>query len=55
MIEVAGYGVFDQTVEDGTIHVVPLIGPEHVCSETCWCHPEPDNDQPELIVHNVAH
>lgn len=41
--------------DDGKLHVVPAFGREHVCDEACWCHPEPDADEPKVIVHNVAH
>jgi hypothetical protein len=49
------YGVYDHTAEDGTVHVFPMFGPGHYCTESCWCHPEPDASAPAVIVHNVAH
>jgi hypothetical protein len=36
------------------VHIVPTLGPEHVLSPQCWCHPERDSDVP-LYLHNVAH
>ncbi len=41
---------------ENLVHLYPLFGPEHICSGfKCWCHPEPDPDDPELILHNVMH
>ena len=38
------------------VHVYPLFGPKHVCTEfDCWCHPEPSLDDARVIVHNVMH
>jgi hypothetical protein len=34
-------------------HVYPLFGREHQMSPDCWCHPEPDEEQPNMLVHNV--
>jgi hypothetical protein len=35
------------------VHVVPLVGREHELSAECWCHPEPDPEFPNLLVHNL--
>lgn len=48
-----GWGVFDMRDEDGTVHVAPLIGREHDFDDHCWCHPERDKDEPQLVVHNL--
>lgn len=37
------------------VHIAPLFGPEHICSDTCWCHPDHDEDDPMVVIHNVAH
>lgn len=49
------YGVIDHGDDGEKIHFAPLFGPAHVCSEDCWCHPEPDSDLPDFVIHNVAH
>jgi hypothetical protein len=41
-------------VEDEEVHVIPTFGPEHVLSDDCWCHPERDEEDSSVIVHNVA-
>jgi hypothetical protein len=35
------------------VHVVPLLGKEHELSPSCWCHPDPDPDLPNLFVHTI--
>jgi hypothetical protein len=39
---------------DGYVHVYPLFdGREHVCCGfTCWCDPQPDWDNPRVVIHN---
>ncbi len=38
------------------IHVYPLFGREHVIlGLNCWCHPERDEAEPRLVIHNVEH
>ena len=37
------------------IHLYPLFGREHVMTTDCWCHPERDPTQPEVVIHNVEH
>lgn len=49
------YQVLDYRDVDGSIHVLPLFGPAHDCEGECWCHPEPDATEPQVILHNVAH
>ncbi len=36
-------------------HVIPVGGaePVHRCDASCWCHPTPDPDETNLIVHNA--
>jgi hypothetical protein len=34
-------------------HVYPTFGREHEMTPECWCHPEPDDEQPNLLIHNV--
>jgi len=42
--------------EEEFIHVYPLFGREHVLKGMrCWCQPEPDEHEPLVIIHNVAH
>ncbi len=36
------------------IHVHPLFGPEHELSLACWCHPDLDEENPNVCIHNVA-
>ena len=37
------------------LHVYPLFGREHVLEGTdCWCEPEPDEENPLILVHNEA-
>ncbi len=36
------------------IHVMPNYGPEHECSEHCWCEPELDSSSEDgtcVFVH----
>lgn len=36
------------------IHVVPLNDlRDHEASITCWCHPTPDEDEPQVILHHA--
>ncbi len=39
--------------EQERVHVYPLFGREHEVSTDCWCHPLPDEEMPNVIVHNV--
>lgn len=40
--------------EDGAVHVMPLHGRPHLTSD-CWCHPQPDPIEPEVVIHEVPH
>lgn len=53
-IDRSGWGVFDSPDDDETVHVAPMFGPAHDMSRTCWCHPEADASQRDLVVHNIA-
>jgi hypothetical protein len=44
---------FPQPVDYDQVHVVPLMGREHVMQPDCWCHPETDPEFPDMYVHNV--
>jgi len=36
------------------IHVVPLNDlREHVAQINCWCHPTPDDAEPQVILHHA--
>lgn len=36
------------------IHVVPLNDlRDHEVSTACWCHPTPDEDEPQVILHHA--
>lgn len=36
------------------IHVVPLNDlRDHEVSIACWCHPTPDEDEPQIILHHA--
>jgi hypothetical protein len=40
--------------DDDLIHVYPLFGREHVTSgRECWCQPEPDIEQPLVLIHHA--
>jgi len=44
-------------VPTGRIHVMPLddLRP-HVASDTCWCHPSEDDEEPineQLLIHHA--
>ncbi len=41
--------------ERAAIHVIPVFGPKHRCTYACWCHPVMDVEDPDVVVHNVAH
>lgn len=41
--------------DDLNSHVVPEFGPEHELSKDCWCYPEPDPDEPRVLVHHEMH
>lgn len=35
-------------------HVVPIGDlKEHETTESCWCNPVPDDEEPNVIVHNA--
>ena len=35
------------------MHIIPINDlREHVSSNSCWCHPEQDDEQPSIWVHN---
>lgn len=34
------------------IHVYPLFGREHIASAECWCEPEPDAEEPQVLIHH---
>ena len=53
----ADWGTFEQRDQGllQAVHVTPLFDPEHICTADCWCHPQIDEDDPMIIVHNVAH
>lgn len=40
--------------EDVFCHVVPLGDfRQHELSRACWCHPKPDEQVPEVMIHNA--
>lgn len=40
-------------IEEGAeIHVIPLDDLREHVSEACWCHPTPEDDRPNVIVHH---
>ena len=41
--------------DDPNSHVVPDFGPAHELSAECWCHPEPDQNESSVIIHNGVH
>lgn len=41
--------------EGGSVHTIPTIGPLHVCSALCWCHPELANPVQVAMGHEFAH
>ena len=45
--------VIPETNEQQRFHFAPLFGPEHIPSPDCWCHPEPDEKVPCVMIHNV--
>lgn len=48
------WGVYDGA-DEKTVHVAPMFGPQHELTDTCWCHPERRDDEPDLVIHNVGH
>jgi hypothetical protein len=40
---------------DDNAHIIPLddLYP-HKLSKDCWCHPQEDDEHPELLVHQAA-
>lgn len=43
----------EQAVRLEPIHVVPMGDlREHEDSPTCWCKPEPDPDEPRVLIHH---
>jgi hypothetical protein len=47
----------DDTEVDNAVHVYPVFdGREHVCvGYTCWCDPQPDVENSNVIIHNPMH
>lgn len=45
---------FDAGVDHyGAVHVYPLFGREHKTDGTpCWCDPEPDYENPNVLIHH---
>lgn len=41
--------------DDDIIHVYPLFGREHDAGHgmNCWCQPERDVDEPNVIIHHA--
>ena len=48
-----GPGEWEVLARD-VIHVYPLFGRAHVCSEDCWCEPQPDPVEPSVLVHRAS-
>lgn len=48
------HGTIDED-EDGRIHVMPINDiREHQSEMSCWCRPQVDVDDDEVVVHNSA-
>lgn len=43
------------TILPDAVHVYPLFGREHILTDSCWCHPQPDPQEPTLLIHNQEH
>lgn len=50
----SNWGVFDSPDDDDSVHVAPMFGPLHDMSRRCWCHPETDASEMNVVVHNIA-
>jgi len=46
-----------ETPEIDRVHVYPLFGKPHVfdVGVTCWCEPQPDDQNPNVLVHRPDH
>lgn len=49
----SGIDIDPDDPEAGFLHVAPYFGRKHVSLTTCWCQPEPLEDEPSVWVHNV--
>lgn len=44
----------EQVPTKDRVHVMPLGDlREHEESEQCWCKPQPDVDEPAVLIHNA--
>jgi hypothetical protein len=48
-----GWIAWEPTADDPMCHVVPDFGREHQLNVGCWCHPEPDEEEELLLIHNA--
>lgn len=47
------WSIYYETEEDPHIHIVPDFGPAHELDVFCWCHPDPDDQFPNILIHHV--
>jgi len=45
--------VYPANEDDPNTHIVPEVGPAHELDVLCWCHPDPDEEFPEILIHHI--